>query len=94
MQFFQKLRRMAAVHLGVMELKGDGEPGFPEPFPVFSPNQKRIVVKTGVDIHCAVDVALGKGGGSDNHGLPAEIIGLAGIADLLRETQVVPLKLL
>ncbi len=39
---------MGSVHLGVVELEGDGEGGFEEAFPVFSPDHEGVVENAAV----------------------------------------------
>ena len=58
-QPLQKLRRVPAVHLNVMELKRDGQ-SYSEPMlSVFAPREKRIAVNAGILVDNAVDFGAG-----------------------------------
>ncbi len=52
---------MGAVHLGVMELEGDGEDGFEETFPVLSPDHEGVVEDAAVHSYRSVNLGLGQG---------------------------------
>ena len=58
-QPFQKLRRLSAVHLNVMELKRDGQSYFEPMLSVFAPREKRVAVNAGILIDNTVDFGAG-----------------------------------
>ena len=67
LQVFQKAAGMTAVHLGVVELEGDGEGGAEEAATVFPPNEEGVVVATGILVHDAVEFRLRQCRRAHNH---------------------------
>ena len=92
LQPVQKPGGFGAVHLGVVELEGQGQPG-PEPFPaVAAPDQEGIVVDAGVDVHRAVDPMAGQSRSADHHIVIPQLKGAAGAADPAGQGQIVPVE--
>ena len=83
---------MGTVHLGVMELEGDGE-GISEKFlAVFAPDDKGIIENAAVHAHSTVDFGIDDGGSADDHGVFGQIVVLAGFGDLFCICQIVVVK--
>ena len=78
-----------AVHLGVVELEGDGQRGLEESPPVFAPSQEGVGEHLGVDAHHRVDFAFWQRRGVDGHVLFAQEVVLVGVADLTCQPEVV-----
>lgn len=84
---------MGAVHLGVVELEGDGERPPPEVPSVLAPDEEGVVVYAAVHAYCAVYLGLDEGGGADDHAV-GEVVVCAGLGDLAGQAQVVGVELL
>lgn len=93
MQRFQEAGGVGTVHLGVVELEGDGECPLPEVPPVLAPDEEGVVVYAAVHAYCAVYLGLDEGGGADDHAV-GEVMVCAGLGDLAGQAQVVGIELL
>ena len=82
-----------AVHLGVVELEGDGQRGLEEPPPVFAPSQEGVGEHLGVDAHHRVDFAFWQRRGVDGHVLFGQEVVLVGVVDLACQPEVVFVEL-
>ena len=61
LKLFQEACGMSAVHLGVMELEGDGESGLPPSLAVFSPHDHGVAEFLGVLVDDGVELSLNHG---------------------------------
>lgn len=96
MDFFLKICQesadMGTVHLGVMELKGDGQ-GIPEELPAVSaPDHERVVEDAAVHAHGPVDLGVDDGGGADDHTGFRQIPVLAAFCHLSGIGQIIPVE--
>ena len=82
---------MSAVHLGMMELKGDSEDGFKEAFPVFSPYHKGVVEYAAIHTDRSVYIGLGKRGGTDDHAV-GQIVVFAALGNLPRQCEIISIE--
>ena len=82
---------MRAVHLGVVELEGDGERGLQPASAVTAPCQEGIGVDAAVLIDDAVEFRASQCRRADYHGLIVKDV-LTGLADGLCQMQVIKLS--
>ena len=73
---------MCAVHLGVVELEGDGESCLEEAALVLPPNEEGIVEDATIHADCTIDVILRQSRSADDHVVRQVVIG-AGFSNLL-----------
>lgn len=92
LQIIQKGGGLGSVHLAMVKLERDGQRGFEQSPPVLAPNQKGIIVYSGVDIDSSVQLTAGESGSPYHHALIAEVMGPAAAADSFRQLQVIPIK--
>ena len=64
---------MGAVHLGVVELQGDGEAIAQEAPAIAAPNEEGVVENTAVHAHGSVDLGVDDGRGADDHAVFRQI---------------------
>ena len=83
---------MGAVHLGVMELEGDGETCPEKPFFIFAPNHKWIIENAAVHPYSTVNAVLSQGGGADDHTV-RQVMVFAALPNLGGKGQIVPVEL-
>ena len=75
---------MCAIHLCMVELKGNSQCPFP-PMPfVFAPNQKRIIEHAAIHAYRPVYLVLCKGRRTDDHAI-CQVMVLAVFGNLLRQ---------
>ena len=91
MQFFQKPGGVRAVHLSVVELKGDGECRLKPAFTVTAPSQKGVVVDAAVLIDYAVEFRPGHCRCAYDDGLIVKDV-LTSLADGLCQMHVIGVK--
>ena len=77
----------------MVELEGQGKRRPEKPLPVPAPDEEGVVVAACVNIYRAVDFRLGQGGSADDHIVPAQVEGGAGVVYLSRQAEVVPVKI-
>ena len=92
LQIIQKGGGLGSVHLAMVKLERNGQPGFEQSTPVLAPNQKGIIVYSSVDIDGPVQLTAWEGGSPYHHALIAEVMGPAAAADFFRQHQVIPVK--
>ena len=91
MQFFQESGGVLAIHLGVMELEGDGQRRLQPTFAVAAPRQKGIVEDATILVGDAVEFRARDCRCADDDGFVVQDV-LAGLADGLCQVQVVGIK--
>ena len=82
---------MGAVHLGVVELEGDGQSHFEPMLAISAPGQEGVGVNAVVLVDYAVEFRAGHRRRADYHSLMVKNV-LTGLADGLRQMQVVGVK--
>ena len=82
LQVCQKSAGVGTVHLGVVELEGDGKIVSEQLLLIPAPDQKRIVENPAVHTHGAVDLGIHDGGGADDHAALGQIPVLAAVRNL------------
>ena len=91
LQFFQESGGVLAIHLGVVELEGDGERRLQPAFAVAAPGQEGIVEDAAILVGDAVEFCARDSRCADNHGFIVQDI-LTRLTDGLRQMQVVGIK--
>lgn len=84
---------MTAIHLGMMELHGDGKPHLEPTFAIAAPSQEGVIENTRVLVDDAVELGGRHGRCADNHRLLVKGA-LAGVDGRLRHPIVIGCKLL
>ena len=93
LKFFQKTGGLATVHLGVVELEGDGQGCLEPAFAVSAPRHKGIVEDAAILIDEAVQFRTRNCRCAYDHGFIIQDI-LTGLADGLCQVKIISIKLL
>ena len=93
LQIFQESACVGTVHLGVMELEGNGQGISEQLFPVTAPEDKGIVENAAVHAYNAVDFCIHNGGSADDHAVFGQVIVLAGLGDLGGVGEIIAVEL-
>lgn len=93
LQILEILGGMTAIHLGMMELHGDGKPHLEPTFAIATPSQEGVIENTRVLVDDAVELGGRHGRGADNHRLLVERT-FAGVDGRLRHPIVIGGKLI
>lgn len=91
LQILKILGGMTAVHLGMMELHGDGKPHLEPTFAIATPSQEGVIENTRVLVDDAVELGGCHGRSADNHRLLIKGA-LAGVDGRLRHPIVIGCK--
>ena len=92
LQVIQKTADVHAIHLGVVKLKGDGQSGLEQTFPILSPCKKRIVPTAGILVDYHIQLSVWQCRCADNHGI-LQRCALTGLGGLAGHLQVVGIEL-
>ena len=93
LQFFKEMCGMPSVHLGMMELKGDGERGFQPTLAIAAPGQEGIGEDAAVLVDDAVEFRPGQSRCAHDDSILVQNV-LTGLANGLSQVQVVGVELL
>ena len=92
LQVVQEKGGVGSVHLGVVELEGNGEEGPEEVAAVFAPYHEGVVEYAAVHAHGSVYLVPGEGGSADDHAV-GQVVVFASFCDLGRQAEIVGVEL-